>query len=86
VSAVLETTGPYRRLLAEPVLRGLASSAAPGGEGTEAQAWLNSVMNGGAAAGAALAAATASRPLLALALAAVTAAAAAASSAYTGLR
>jgi MFS family permease len=67
-------------------LFGLASSAAPGGEGTEAQAWLNSVMNGGAAAGAALAAATASRPLLALALAAVTAAAAAASSAYTGLR
>jgi MFS family permease len=55
-----------------------ASSAAPGG-GTEAQGWLNSMMNGGAAAGAALAGLAASRPVLALALAAVTAAAAAAS-------
>jgi MFS family permease len=35
-------------------LFGLASAAAPEG-GTEAQAWLNSAMNGGAAAGAALA-------------------------------
>jgi predicted MFS family arabinose efflux permease len=60
----------------------LASSVAPDG-GTEAQGWLNSVMNGGAAAGAALAGAIASRPVLSLALAAVTAAAAAASSALT---
>jgi MFS family permease len=67
----------------------LASSAAPGTAdggsgapdgGTEAQGWLNSVMNGGAAAGAALAGATASWPLLPLALAAAIAAAAAASS------
>ena len=40
-------------------LFGLASSAAPDGAGTEAQSWLSSVMNGGAAAGAALAGATA---------------------------
>lgn len=60
----------------------LASSVAPDG-GTEAQGWLNSVMNGGAAAGAALAGAIASRPVLSLALAAVTAAAAAASSTLT---
>ena len=39
-------------------LFGLASSAAPEGGGTEAQSWLSSVMNGGAAAGAALAGAT----------------------------
>ena len=56
-------------------LFGLASSAAPDGGGTEAQSWLSSVMNGGAAAGAALAAATAGRPVLSLAIAAVAAAA-----------
>jgi MFS family permease len=60
----------------------LASGAAPGG-GTEAQGWLNSAMNGGAAAGAAVAGIAASRPLLSLALAAVIAAAAAASSGPT---
>ena len=64
----------------------LASSASDGasgeavGGGTEAQGWLNSVMNGGAAAGAALAGAAAGQPVLALALAAALAAAAAASS------
>jgi MFS family permease len=58
-------------------LFGLASSAAPAGEGTEAQSWLSSVMNGGAAAGAALAGVTASQPMLSLA--AATAAAVAAS-------
>ena len=58
----------------------LASSSAPRGSGTEAQAWLNSVMNGGAAAGAALAGAAAGRPMLSLAVAAAIAAAAAASS------
>jgi MFS family permease len=56
-------------------LFGLASSAAPEGGGTEAQAWLSSVMNGGAAAGAALAGATAGRPVLSLAIAAAAAAA-----------
>ncbi|HJZ09001.1 MAG TPA: hypothetical protein VJ283_13025, partial [Trebonia sp.] len=60
-----------------------ASGGTPGeaaGGGTEAQGWLNSVMNGGAAAGAALAGAAAGQPVLALALAAALAAAAAASS------
>ncbi|MGH3294758.1 MAG: MFS transporter [Trebonia sp.] len=56
-------------------LFGLASSAAPEGNGTEAQSWLSSVMNGGAAAGAALAGATAGRPVLSLAIAAAAAAA-----------
>jgi MFS family permease len=56
-------------------LFGLASSAAPDGGGTEAQSWLSSVMNGGAAAGAALAGATAGLPVLSLAAAAAAAAA-----------
>jgi MFS family permease len=51
-----------------------AAAAAPPGSGTETQAWLNSIMNGGAAAGAAatgalLSGAAAGRPVLALALA-----------------
>jgi len=54
----------------------LASSAAPEGAGTEAQSWLSSVMNGGAAAGAALAGATSGQPVLSLAVAAAAAAAA----------
>jgi MFS family permease len=64
-------------------LFGLASSAAEDGEGTEAQAWLNSVMNGGAAAGAALAGITASRPVLSLAAASAVSGAAALSSAVS---
>src|ERR1700733_6353013 len=56
-------------------LFGLASNAAPEGAGTEAQSWLRSLMNGGAAAGAALAGATAGRPVLSLAIAAAAAAA-----------
>jgi hypothetical protein len=36
-------------------LFGAAAHAAPKGAGTETQAWVNSIMNGGAAAGAALA-------------------------------
>ncbi len=55
----------------------MAASAAPEGNGTETQSWLNSIMNGGAASGAALAGLTASRPILGLALAAGAAAAAA---------
>jgi MFS family permease len=51
------------------------------GRGTEAQAWLNSAMNGGAAAGAALAGATADRPALSLAITAGVAAIAAVSGA-----
>ncbi|MGH3196404.1 MAG: MFS transporter, partial [Streptosporangiaceae bacterium] len=66
-----------------------AASAAPRGRGTETQAWINSIMNGGAAAGAALAGAVlagagASRPILALGLAAATAAAAAVSAGVVG--
>jgi hypothetical protein len=62
-------------------LFGAAASAAPRDGGTETQAWLNSIMNGGAAAGAALAGLAAARPILALGLAAVTAALAAAAAA-----
>ena len=66
-------------------LFGSAASAAPRGGGTETQAWINSIMNGGAAGGAALAGVAASRPILGLALAAATAAAAAASAVVTRL-
>jgi MFS family permease len=55
----------------------MAASAAPDGTGTEAQSWLNSIMNAGAAGGAALAGLTAAEPVLGLALAAGTAATAA---------
>jgi MFS family permease len=58
-------------------LFGLASASAPRGSGTEAQAWLNSAMNGGAGAGAAAAGALAARPMLALAGATAVAAVAA---------
>jgi predicted MFS family arabinose efflux permease len=51
----------------------LTAGAVPGHIGTEAQAWLNSMMNGGAAAGAALAGLSASQPVLGLAIAAGTA-------------
>lgn len=67
-------------------LFGLASGVAPGSGGTESQAWLNSVMNGGAAAGAALAGVTASRPVLSLAIASAVAAVSAASGADISLR
>ena len=66
--AVLTAAGLYAPLLAVAAplaglclgptlatLFGAAASAAPRGGGTETQAWLNSIMNGGAAAGAALA-------------------------------
>jgi MFS family permease len=76
---LLAVAAPLAGLFLGPSLAtlfGLASGAAPSG-GTEAQGWLNSAMNGGAAAGAALASATASQPLVPLALAAMTAAVAA---------
>ena len=88
--AVLTAAGLYAPLLAVAAplaglclgptlatLFGAAASAAPRGGGTETQAWLNSIMNGGAAAGAALAGFAAGRPILALALAAAAAASAA---------
>ncbi|HSZ40842.1 MAG TPA: MFS transporter [Trebonia sp.] len=55
-----------------------AGSAAPPGSDTEAQGWLNSVMNGGASAGAAIAGLASGNPVLALGLAAAAAAIAAA--------
>ena len=48
----------------------LTAEAVPRHNGTEGQAWLNSMMNGGAAGGAALAGLTASQPILGLAVAA----------------
>jgi MFS family permease len=60
------------------MLFSLAGAAAPAGRDTEAQGWLNSVMNGGAAAGAALAGVTAGQPVLTLAIAAAAASVAAA--------
>ena len=84
---VLAVAAPLAGLFLGPTLATLfsqAAAAAPPGSGTETQAWLNSIMNGGAAAGAAatgtlLAGAAASRPVLALALAFALALAAAAS-------
>jgi hypothetical protein len=66
-------------------LFGAAASAAPPGSGTETQAWINSIMNGGAAGGAALAGLTSGQPILALALATAAAAAAAASAVITAV-
>src|SRR6266699_3228048 len=84
---LLGVAAPLAGLCLGPALATLFSavgSAAPSGTGTEAQAWINSIMNGGAAGGAALAGLTASRPVRGLALAAGAAAAAAASAAATG--
>ena len=97
--ALLTAAGLYAPLLAVaaplagfclgPTLATLfstAASAAPRGGGIQTQAWLNSIMNGGAAAGAALAGLAAGRPILALAAALAAAAAAAATAAITGAR
>jgi MFS family permease len=59
-------------------LFGRAADAAPPGGGTETQAWLNSIMNGGAAGGAALAGLASGQPIGALGLSCALAAAAAA--------
>ena len=83
---LLAVAAPLAGLFLGPTLATLfsqAAAAAPDGSGTETQAWLNSIMNGGAAAGAAatgalLGGAAASRPVLALALAFALALAAAA--------
>jgi Major Facilitator Superfamily len=77
---LLAVAAPLAGLCLGPTLAcvfGSAASAAPPGAGTETQAWLNSIMNGGAAAGAALAASQAAEPVRALALAAAAAAGAA---------
>lgn len=75
---------PLAGLCLGPTLATLFTSAAgavPEGNGTEAQAWLNSIMNGGAAGGAALAGLLASHPIAGLALAAGAAALATATAA-----
>ena len=91
---LLAVAAPLAGLFLGPVLATLfggAAAAAPGGSGTETQAWLNSIMNGGAAAGAAVTAAvlsgaSASRPILALALAFARALGAAVSAVAGGAR
>jgi hypothetical protein len=67
-------------------LFGAAAAAAPPGRGTETQSWLNSMMNGGAAAGAAMAGLASARPGLALGLAASAAVAALLSAAVAACR
>jgi MFS family permease len=77
---LLAVATPVAGLCLGPTLATLftaAAAAVPGGNGVEAQSWLNSMMNGGAAAGAALAGLTASQPVLGLTLATGTAATAA---------
>jgi MFS family permease len=74
---LLAVAAPLAGLCLGPTLAtlfGAAAAAAPRGGGTETQAWINSIMNGGAAAGAAVAGLAAGRPVLALALAAALAA------------
>jgi hypothetical protein len=96
---LLAVAAPLAGLFLGPVLATLfrgAAAAAPSGSGTETQAWLNSIMNGGAAAGAAAAGALlsgpvlggagANRPVLALALACALALGAAVSAAVGGAR
>jgi hypothetical protein len=77
---LLALAAPLAGLCLGPALATLFSATAdtaPSGSGTEAQAWINSIMNGGAAGGAALAGLAASSPVLGLSLATATAAAAA---------
>jgi hypothetical protein len=89
---LLAVAAPLAGLFLGPTLAtlfGRAAAAAPSGSGTETQAWLNSIMNGGAAAGAAatgavLGGAGPGRPILALALAFALALGAAASAAIGG--
>jgi hypothetical protein len=86
---LLAVAAPLAGLCLGPTLATLfggAAAAAPRGSGTETQAWINSIMNGGAAGGAALAGLAAARPVLALGLAATAAAAATVSGASTTLR
>jgi MFS family permease len=70
---LLAVAAPLAGLCLGPTLAtlfGSAAAAAPPDSGTETQAWVNSIMNGGAAAGAALAGLASARPILALGLAA----------------
>jgi hypothetical protein len=77
---LLAVAAPLAGLCLGPTLAtlfGAAARAAPPGHGTETQAWINSIMNGGAAGGAALAGFASARPILALGVAAAAAVAAA---------
>ena len=80
---LLALAAPLAGLCMGPALATLfsaAGAAAERGNGAEAQAWINSIMNGGAACGAALAGFTAGQPIFGLVIAAAAAGAAAASS------
>jgi MFS family permease len=73
---LLAVAAPLAGLCLGPTLAtlfGAAARAAPPGHGTETQAWLNSIMNGGAAGGAALAGVASAQPILALGVAAAAA-------------
>ena len=63
---LLAVAAPLAGLFLGPTLATLfsgAAAAAPSGSGTETQAWLNSIMNGGAAAGAAMTGAVLAGPV-----------------------
>jgi predicted MFS family arabinose efflux permease len=80
VVPLLAIATPLAGLFLGPTLATLftaAAGAVPHGNGTEAHAWLNSIMNGGAAGGAAVAGLFASQPIVGLAVAAGAAALAA---------
>ncbi|HYB18763.1 MAG TPA: MFS transporter [Streptosporangiaceae bacterium] len=82
---LLAVAAPLAGLCLGPTLAtlfGAAAATAPRGSGTETQAWVNSIMNGGAAAGAVIAAFAAARPVLALGLASAMAALATLSAAH----
>ena len=73
---LLAVATPLAGLCLGPTLAtlfGAAARVAPPGHGTETQAWINSIMNGGAAGGAALAGVASTRPVLALGVAAAAA-------------
>jgi hypothetical protein len=77
---LLAVAAPLAGLCLGPTLAtlfGAAARAAPPGHGTETQAWINSIMNGGAAGGAALAGVASGCPVVALGVAAAAAVAAA---------
>jgi MFS family permease len=80
VAPLLAAAAPVAGFCLGPALAALfgrAAGAAPPGGGTETQAWLNSIMNGGAAGGAALAGLASGHPIGALGLSFALAAAAA---------
>jgi MFS family permease len=86
---LLAVAAPLAGLCLGPTLAtlfGAAAAAAPPGRGTETQAWVNSIMNGGAAAGATIAAFAAGQPILALGLASAVAAVATLSAVHGPLR